>query len=250
MDGGFALITGESGLGKSTALRILAEHLRDIPDVSVGVFSRPQSRTNDFYRELGGLFDIDLKTNNRWGGYMALRNKWRSHLEAKLFRPVLLIDEAQEMDADVLSELRLMTSDDFDTKLLLTVIFCGDYGIFEKFKMPRIIPLANRIRTRLVFEPATKEELTTYIKHALKIAGNSNLMTPELIHTVVERSGGNYRALMILSNELLTEAIARDQTILDEKLYLDIFSIPKRKSGVMTAEKKTNLNSNLKEKYV
>ncbi len=50
-DGGFAMITGEPGTGKSVALRLLAERLRALPDVLVGTLEHPQSRTMDFYRE-------------------------------------------------------------------------------------------------------------------------------------------------------------------------------------------------------
>ena len=57
-DGGFAMITGEPGTGKSVALRLLAERLRALPDVIVGTLEHPQSRTMDFYRELADLFSV------------------------------------------------------------------------------------------------------------------------------------------------------------------------------------------------
>ena len=96
-DGGFALITGEPGSGKSVALRFLAHHLQTLPDVLVGVISRPQSALADFYRELGDLFGVSLVPHNRWAGFKTLRQKWLSHLDTALHRPVLLVDEAQEM---------------------------------------------------------------------------------------------------------------------------------------------------------
>ena len=60
-EGGFALITGESGTGKSVALRIVAERLAALRDVVVGVLQRPQSKTAEFYRELGDLFSVTLR---------------------------------------------------------------------------------------------------------------------------------------------------------------------------------------------
>ena len=57
-EGGFALISGESGTGKSVALRIVAERLATLRDVVVGVLQRPQSKTADFYRELGDIFSV------------------------------------------------------------------------------------------------------------------------------------------------------------------------------------------------
>ena len=59
-EGGFALISGEPGLGKSVALRLLAERLAAHRDLALGVFTRPQSGIPDFYRELGDLFSVEL----------------------------------------------------------------------------------------------------------------------------------------------------------------------------------------------
>jgi general secretion pathway protein A len=98
-EGGFALAIGDPGTGKSAALRILAEHLGNLRDVVVGVLSRPQASLADFYRELGHLFSVPLAPHNRWASAKALREKWLHHIENSLYRPVLLIDEAQEMSS-------------------------------------------------------------------------------------------------------------------------------------------------------
>ena len=105
--GGFALITGPPGTGKSVALRLLAHHLQSLPDVTAGALTRPQSAMADFYRELGTLFGLDLRPHNRWAGFKTLRDLWLGHVEATRVRPVLLVDEAQEMPPATLAELRL-----------------------------------------------------------------------------------------------------------------------------------------------
>ena len=124
-EGGFALISGESGTGKSVALRIVAERLAAVRDVAVGVIERPQSKSADFYRELGDIFSVKLSPSNRWGGFKALRERWQAHVASSRIKPVLLIDEAQEMTPEVLSELRILSSADFDATSLLTVVLCG-----------------------------------------------------------------------------------------------------------------------------
>ena len=98
-EGGFALITGESGSGKSVTLRLLSERLAAEPDLVVGAISRPQANVADFYRELGELFGVPLRPHNRWGGAKALRQRWTLHLDTTLLRPLLLVDEAQELDS-------------------------------------------------------------------------------------------------------------------------------------------------------
>ena len=134
-DGGFALISGDPGTGKSVALRTLAHHLARLPDVHTGVLTRPQSRLPDFYRELGQLFGVPLSPHNRWAGFKALRHTWLSHVDATLKRPVLLIDEAQELAANVLAELRILASADFDSRSILTVVLCGDTRLTQLFRL-------------------------------------------------------------------------------------------------------------------
>jgi ABC-type multidrug transport system ATPase subunit len=83
--------------------------------------------------------------------------------------------------------------------------------------------LGTRIRTRLVTEPATREELLELLQHALDKAGNTALMTAALMETLVDHSAGNYRLLMIRGGELLAYGMAHEVAQLDEKCYLEVY---------------------------
>ena len=222
-EGGFALITGESGTGKSVALRIVAGRLSALRDVVVGVIERPQSKSADFYRELGDIFAVKLAPHNRWGGFKALRERWKTHVASSRIRPVLLVDEAQEMSPDVLSELRILCSADFDATSLLTVVLAGDGRFLELLRHEDLVPLGTRIRARLVTETATREDLVELLHHALAKAGNATLMTAELMDTLVDHSAGNYRVLMTIGADLLAYGAANDLAQLDEKCYLEVY---------------------------
>jgi general secretion pathway protein A len=222
-EGGFALVTGESGTGKSVALRIVAGRLQAVRDITVGVIERPQSKSPDFYRELGDIFAVKLAPHNRWCGFKALRERWKAHVASSRMRPVLLIDEAQEMSPDVLSELRILSSADFDATSLLTVVLSGDGRVLELLRHQDLLPLGSRIRTQLVTVAAPREELLELLRHAVERAGNPTLMTAELMDTLVDHSAGNYRALMIMGAELLAYGMAHDVAQLDEKSYLEVF---------------------------
>ena len=222
-EGGFALITGESGTGKSVALRIVADRLSALRDVVVGVLERPQSKTADFYRELGDVFSVKLSPSNRYGGFKALRERWKAHLASSRIKPVLLIDEAQEMAAEVLSELRILSSADFDATSLLTVVLSGDARLPELLRHQDLVPLGTRIRTRLGMESASREELSELLSHALAKAGNASLMTNELMDALVDHAAGNYRLLMTMGGELLAYGMAHEVGQLDEKFYLELF---------------------------
>ena len=179
-DGGFAMLTGDPGSGKSVALRLLAERLRALPDVVVGTVEHPQSRTMDFYRELGDLFGVPLAAHNRWSGFKALRARWSDHIAQTRCRPVLIVDEAQEALTPVFCELRILASKELDSKQLLCVVFAGDSRLPERLRTPELLPLGSRIRRRLNLDYASRDELLACLDHLLGAAGNQSLMTSEL----------------------------------------------------------------------
>ena len=225
-EGGFAMIHGDPGSGKSIVLRLLAERLKKLPDITVGAINHPQCNMPDFYRELGDIFGVPLRPSNRWGGFKALRERWFGHLESSRCRPVLLIDEAQEMTTQVLSELRLLASARFDSQPLLCIVMAGDARLIEKLRREELIPLGSRIRTRLATEFASRDDLLACLDHLTAGAGNASLMTPQLRHTLCDHAAGNYRILTTMAAELLAAAAQRDLPVLDEKLYMDVFAQP------------------------
>lgn len=222
-DGGYVLITGDPGSGKSAALRLLSRRLSGLRDVIVGTLEHPQSRTMDFYRELGELFGVQLQAHNRWGGFKALRARWSEHIAGTLARPVLIIDEAQEALATVFTELRVLASKDLDSRQLLCVVLAGDARLVERLRSPDLAPLGSRIRRRLTLEPASPEELLACLDHLLEAAGSPSLMTSELKNTLAAHAAGNYRIMMNLADELLAAAADRDLPRMDEKLFLETF---------------------------
>lgn len=229
-DGGFALVTGDPGTGKSASLRILADHLANQPDVSVGVLIRPQSNIPDFYRELGDLFGVELSPHNRWAGYKILRQTWLTHVESTRFRPALIVDEAQEMPTKVLSELRLLASSEFDSRSILTVVLAGDSRLTRRFRADDLLPVASRIRVRLNLDYLSPRELLDWLRHVLEQAGQPNLMAADVMSTLSEHAAGNLRVLATMATDLLVEAARRELPQIDQKLYLEVFAPPSRAS--------------------
>ena len=227
-EGGFAMIHGDPGTGKSVVLRLLAERLERIAEVSVTALNHPQSNLADFYREMGEVFGVGLKPHNRWGGFKSLRERWLAHLESVRLRPVLLIDEAQEMTPATLSELRLLSSARFDSRPLLSVVMAGDARLTEKLRRDDLLPLGSRIRVRLAMEYASRDDLAACLEHLLSSAGNASLMTAQLRAMLCDHAAGNYRILTTMAAQLLAAALQRQASVIDEKLYFEVFSDAKR----------------------
>ena len=176
-EGGFALVSGDPGSGKSVALRLLSEQLSNIRDVNVGVLTRPSSGISDFYRELGEVFGVPLNVHNRWNAFKQLRERWMSHLHNTLIRPVLFIDEAQGVADSLFSELRLLTSAEFDSRQLMSVVLAGDKRLNDKLKSDELLPLGSRIRIRLNLYYTSIKQLKESLQYLLDAAGNASLMT-------------------------------------------------------------------------
>jgi type II secretory pathway predicted ATPase ExeA len=222
--GGFALITGDPGTGKSAALRQLAHQLDQTPDVLFGALARPQSTLPDFYRELGHLFGVPLAPHNRWAGFKSLRETWTAQVEASRCRPVLLVDEAQEILPNVLAELRILASTDFDSRSLLTVVLAGDGRLTRQFRRDDLLPVASRIRVRLNLGYLQPPQLVEWLGHALEKAGRPDLMTHEVRQTLAEHAAGNLRVLANMAHDLLEAAARKGRDEIDAQLYFDLFN--------------------------
>ena len=226
-EGGFAMVVGD--------FRLRQEHdaaLALLPDSNASVTSWSDTCSGRraappiSYREMGELFGVSLKPHNRWAGFRSLRDKWTAHIEGSLMRPVLLVDEAQEMHHQVLAELRLLTQTRFDSRCILGVVLAGDDRLPGRLNRPELLPLRSRIRTRLALEAVAPDDLRACLQHRMKTAGNAKLMSTQLVTALCEHALGNYRAVVQMADELLSHAACRELDELDEKLYFDVFNQP------------------------
>jgi len=228
-DGGYALISGPPGSGKSVALRQLHKHLLNMPDLCVRIMLRPQSRLRDFYREMAVLFGIELQSSNRYGGFQKLRQQWLGKINTSQYRPVLLIDEAQEVPEEVLSELRILGSSELDARNILAAVFAGDGRFLANLQSPALQPLDSRIRIRMHMNTRTQEDMQGMLVKSMLEAGCPDLMTPGVIKAISEQSLGNPRAMMLTANELLSHALYRELRLIDESVYFEVYNASQKR---------------------
>jgi len=227
-EGGFACVVGAPGTGKSACLRMLDQHLSRTSNAKVVSLEHTSGSVSSFYRELGSLFGVKLTPRNRWGGFKALRACWIEHMESTLLRSVLLIDEAQQMQPAVLTELRLLSSTRFDSRVILSVVLAGDRRLENLLRHEELAPLGSRLRVRIVLEAMEKDALRALLDHRLATAGGEALVTPGLKNTLVERAAGNPRVMLGMGQELLSAAAHQERKQLDEKLFLEVFGAEER----------------------
>ena len=143
------------------------------------------------------------------------------------------------MPTCVLNELRLLSSAQFDSRLLLSVVFSGDQRFNDKLRRDELIPLGSRIRVRFNTEYASTKQLMQTLMHLTSSAGNPRLMTDELMQALCDKAMGNYRVLCTMADELLARAAQQERAQLDEKLYLECFATttsPRKKKQIHTGE--------------
>ncbi len=235
------MLTGDPGTGKSIALRLLAERLRALPDVLVGTVEHPQSRTMDFYRELGDLFSVPLASHNRWAGFVPCALKLADHITQESLPPcahrrrgpggthhrALRAAHPGQQGSSIASSCSASSSP----------ARCATAR--RRDPLPGALPLGSRIRRRLTLDYASRDELLACLDHLLAAAGNQSLMTSELRVTLADHAAGNYRILMNLADELLAVAADRELPRLDEKLFLEVFAqTPKPKTAAVAARKR------------
>lgn len=220
--GGFAVVVGVPGMGKSAALRLLRHRLSAGKRIRVNELCRPQSRLRDFYYELGALYNVEMTGANRFGTFQRLRTDWQSQIQSHRHRPLLIIDEAQELRPEVLLELRLLSSVDLDSKSVLTVVLAGDARLSAMLERPEHHPVASRIRAALHLNEWSSENLAAYLKHQIKEAGRHDLIAPEVMQALCDQSLGSPRVLNSICSDCLHVAQQARRTHIDMDTYLDL----------------------------
>jgi len=211
--GGFILLTGEVGTGKTTINRCLLEQLPH--DTDIAIILNPALNAIELLAtacdELGISYDPDkhtLKTlTDKLHGYL-LENHARGR------KTVLLIDEAQHLDFDVLEQIRLLTNLETNSEKLLQIILIGQPELAQMLAQPQLRQLNQRITARYNLEPLNQEETGAYIHHRLQVAGMSAdrvIFPPRVVRAIYKRTRGIPRVINVLCDRVLLGAYGRNK---------------------------------------
>ena len=214
-DGGFVLLTGEVGAGKTTICRCLLEQMPDACDVAY-VFN-PKLTVTELLSTICDEFGIAYPEGARSiKRFVDLINKYLLESHARGRRAVLIIDEAQNLSAVVLEQIRLLTNLETNQRKLLQILLLGQPELVAMLARPELRQLAQRIVARYHLTPLDKTEVAAYVNHRLEVAGAPQPLFPDgLWKQLYQLSGGVPRVINVLCDRALLGAFVQDKPRVD-----------------------------------
>lgn len=216
--GGFIQLTGEVGTGKTTLVRTVLGQVPKKADVAL--ILNPQLTALEFLQSICDELGIAMPQDK--SSTKALIDALNSHLlkaHGQGRRTILLVDEAQNLAAEVLEEVRLLTNLETAKQKLLQIILIGQPELRDLLGRNELRQLAQRVTGRYHLQPLTQSETDAYIKHRLRVAGALVDIFDERARREVYRlSGGIPRLINVICDRALLGAYSLGLRTIDHKL--------------------------------
>ena len=236
--GGFVLLTGEVGAGKTTVCRCLLEQIPGSCDVAY-IFN-PKLTVTELLSTICAEFGITCPpTNTSIKVYIDCINTYLLDAHAKGRHTVLIIDEAQNLSADVLEEMRLLTNLETNRRKLLQIVLLGQPELAAMLERPDLRQLAQRVVARYHLGPLTRPEVAAYVRHRLDVSGAQRQLFPAALTGRLYRlSGGIPRVINVLCDRALLGAYVQGKERVDRTTLAqaarEVFLRPTAGRGNMT----------------
>lgn len=218
--GGFILLTGEVGTGKTTINRCLLEQLPDTTDIAL--ILNPALNAVELLASVCDELGIGYQAGEQ--SLKILTDKLHQFLltnYANGRNTVLLIDEAQHLQFEVLEQIRLLTNLETNTKKLLQIILVGQPELRSLLNKPELRQLAQRITARYQLKPLNLDETGAYIRHRLQVAGlpaNQVLFPRAILKGIYTTSRGIPRIINVLCDRMLLGTYGQNKTVVDRAM--------------------------------
>ncbi|TFH91689.1 ExeA family protein [Vibrio ouci] len=203
--GGFAMLTGEVGTGKTTIAKSILKTLAET--TRAGLILNPTFSNIELLEAICDEFDLSYETNSSLKQLNQYIHQFLLDNHANGIQTLLVIDEAQHLSADVLEQLRLLTNLETDNHKLLKVLLIGQPELQQKLKMPQLRQLAQRMTGRYHLLPLNQDETRDYIKFRLTLAGGSpELFNAQSIKYIARQTHGIPRLINLVCDASLKQA--------------------------------------------
>lgn len=215
--GGFVMLTGEVGTGKTTTIRCLLEQLPSNADVAMVM--NPAASARDLMCSICDEFGVSYHADET--SLKILTDKLNAFLlsnHSQGRNSIVLIDEAQLLRISTLEQIRLLTNLESNTQKMLQIILVGQPELNDLLAKPALRQLSQRITARYHLRPLNVDETKAYIRHRLSVAGMPPGRDPfpeNVVKKVHSISGGIPRLINILCDRMLLGAYTRETTAVD-----------------------------------
>lgn len=234
---GFSVITGEIGTGKTTLIRHLLTRLD--PDMSVGLISNTSQSFNELLQQILYAFHLEYRGKEKVEMFHNLLDFLVGQY-ARNMRTVLIVDEAQNLPAETLEELRMLSNVNADKAQILQVILIGQAGLRTTLRRPDMEQFAQRIAVDYHLSPLDQAETRIYIGHRIEVAGGGDpaLFDDAACAAVYEYSRGVPRLINLLCDTALVYGFAEQKSKIDAQLIHDV-AADKQKNGIFSFGEKS-----------
>ncbi len=208
--GGFIQLTGEVGTGKTTLVRSMLEQLPT--HVDVALILNPRLSSNEFLAAICHEIHAPLGNDASPREMVNALNTRLLEAHAEGRRVVLIVDEAQNLSADVLEQVRLLTNLETAKQKLLQIILIGQPELRELLGRNDLRQLAQRITGRYHLDPLVRSESIEYLRHRLQVAGaTTEIFRPAALQTVHHLAGGVPRLMNVIADRALLGAYSSER---------------------------------------
>jgi len=214
-DGGFVLLTGEVGAGKTTVCRCLLEQIP--ADCDVAYIFNPNLTVGELLSTLCIEFGIAFPPgNNSVKVFVDCINRYLLDAHARHRHTVLIVDEAQNIAPVVLEQMRLLTNLETNERKLLQIILIGQPELATMLDRPELRQVRQRIVARYHLGPLSKSEVGAYVGHRLEVAGGKRRLIPaRLMGRLYRLSAGVPRVINVLCDRALLGAYVQGKERVD-----------------------------------
>jgi general secretion pathway protein A len=217
-DGGFVLLTGEVGTGKTTVCRCLLDEIPETTDVAF--ILNPKLTAEELLATVCDEFGIGYPDGSTSVKVFVSRiNDYLLDVHARGRRAVLIIEEAQNLSVEVLEQIRLLTNLETNQRKLLQIIMVGQPEILEKLSQPQLRQLSQRITARYHLGPLSKREVAAYVNHRLSVAGlvRGELFPRSMLGRLFRLTGGVPRLINVICDRALLGSYVQGRDRVDLK---------------------------------